>query len=53
MMTTTAERADLLEKALDRMVAVLVKEYRRDVMPLFGFESVMSHAREIKHSETP
>ncbi len=44
IMTTIAERADHLEKALDRMVAVLVKEYRPEKIILFGsFASGMVH----------
>ncbi len=35
-MTTIAERTGHLEKALDRMVAVLVKEYRPEKIILFG-----------------
>lgn len=35
-MTTVAERAACLGKALDRIVAVLVKEYRPERIILFG-----------------
>jgi predicted nucleotidyltransferase len=43
-MTTIAERTDCLEKALDRMVAVLVKAYRPEKIILFGsFASGLVH----------
>ena len=43
-MTTVAERADCLAKALDRIVAVLVKEYRPEKIILFGsFAAGMVH----------
>jgi len=43
-MTTIAERTDRLERALDRMVAVLVKEYRPEKIILFGsFASGLVH----------
>jgi predicted nucleotidyltransferase len=43
-MTTVAERTDRLEKALDRMVAVLVKAYRPEKIILFGsFASGIVH----------
>ncbi len=35
-MMTVAERKELLEKSLDRIVGVLVKEYRPDKIILFG-----------------
>lgn len=44
IMTTVAERTDRLERALDRMVAVLVKEYRPEKIILFGsFVSGLVH----------
>lgn len=43
-MTTVAERTDRLGKVLDRMVAVLVKEYRPEKIILFGsFASGVMH----------
>lgn len=43
-MTTVAERADCLAKALDRIVTVLVKEYRPEKIILFGsFAAGMVH----------
>ncbi len=43
-MTTVAERTDRLGKALDRIVALLVKEYRPEKITLFGsFASGMVH----------
>ncbi len=43
-MTTVAERTDRLGKALDRTVALLVKEYRPEKIILFGsFASGAGH----------
>lgn len=43
-MTTVAERTARLEKALHRIVSVLVKEYRPEMIILFGsFASGMLH----------
>ena len=43
-MTTIAERTGRLEKALDRMVALLVEEYRPEKIILFGsFASGVVH----------
>lgn len=43
-MATITERTDRLERALDRMVAVLVKEYRPKKIILFGsFASGLVH----------
>lgn len=35
-MATIAERKDLLERALERMIPVLIKEYRPEKIILFG-----------------
>jgi len=43
-MTTVAERRDRLRKALDRIVALLIREYRPEKIILFGsFASGMVH----------
>jgi predicted nucleotidyltransferase len=43
-MTTVAERTDSLKRALDRMVTVLVKDYRPKKIILFGsFVSGLVH----------
>jgi predicted nucleotidyltransferase len=36
IMTTITERKDLLEKSLERIVALLIKEYRPEKIILFG-----------------
>lgn len=43
-MTTVGERADLLAKALDRIVAILIAEYHPEKIILFGsFASGRTH----------